>query len=177
MSIPKLSVTRRAAAALAVASFLVAGLAGPAQAHKMVQKPGVIHCDKFSMKDYTADASIENPKVTMYDDKGNLLAAKAALAVVINADLVVCVEVNAEAEVDIVLEAVLDGDKNGKKDTLVVRVDILGRADVNAKIKAEIRGQIGVSIAVAVKVDLDLAVKAGEKKSTKCHGKDGYDQY
>ncbi|MDQ4145925.1 MAG: hypothetical protein M3198_19695 [Actinomycetota bacterium] len=168
---------KRAVVLLALTSLLLGISALPAQAHKMPQKPGDVHCDKFNMKNLTGDTVIENPEVKMYDDKGNLLAAKVVVAVVVDADLIVCVEVDAEADINIVLEAVLDEDKNGKKDTVVVRVDIDAKADVNVKVAAKIRGKIGLTVAVAVEVNANVAVKAGEKKSMKCKGKDGVDTY
>jgi hypothetical protein len=84
---------------------------------------------------------------------------------------------NAEADVVISLEGVLDDDKNGKKDTILVNVDVLTEVDAKVHINAKIKGQIGLSIGVAVNVDVDLDVKGGEKKSTKCKGKDGVDSY
>jgi hypothetical protein len=160
-----------------LASVLVALVGSPAQAHKMWQKPGVIHCDEFDMKSLTGDSVIEKPEVKFYDDKGNLLAAKVSASIVVNAKLIVCVEVDAEAEVNIVLDGILDENKDGKKDTVVVRIDVIAKADVNVKVRAKIKGQVGISVTVALQLDLDLKLKAGEKKSTKCKGKDGVDTY
>ena len=177
MDTPRAGVFRRAVILLTL-TLLFGVLAVPAKAHKFYgQKPGIVHCDKFNLKDHTHDAVIENPSIKMYDGHGNLLSAKVAVAVVVEAELVVCVEVDAEADVDIVLEAVLDDDKNGKKDSIVVRVDVDAKADVNVKIKARVHGRIGLFVGVAVQADIDISLKGGDKKSYRCKGKDGYDQY
>jgi hypothetical protein len=175
MKASEFRVFRPAIALLAVTSLLLGVSALAAQAHKTPQKPGDVHCDKFDMTALTADAVIENPAVHIYDDKGNLLTTKTAVAVVVNAQLVVCVEVDAAADVDIHLEAVLDEDKNGKKDTVVVRVDVEAKADVNVKVAAKVTGKIGLTVGVAVEVNARISLKAGEKKSMKCKGKDSVD--
>lgn len=170
--------TVQLAALLFAATSLVLGFSAlTAQAHKMPQKPGDVHCDKFNMKELTGDSVLENPDVKIYDDKGNLLDAKISASVVVDAELIVCVEVDAEADVDIALEAVLDEDKNGKKDTVVVRVDIDAKADVNVKVAAKIKGRIGLTLTVAVQANAKVTVKAGEKKSMKCKAKDPVDTY
>ena len=176
----RMSTIRRAGVVFGLTTLLAAVFASPAHAHKWEsQKPGNIHCDAFDMKKYTADGSIENPKVTMYDDKGNLLAVQVKLAVVVNAKLIVCVEVDAAADVNIVLDGVLDKDGNGKKDTIVVRVDVVAKANVkvNVKVTAKIKGQIGLTIGVALNVKANIVVDVGEKKSMKCYAKDSVDTY
>lgn len=166
----------RRGALLATLTFVLVGLIS-SPAHAWTQKPGETHCKNFNFKDLTADLVVENASVKLADDKGNLLAADVAASVLINANLVVCVTANAEAEVDIALGGILDDDKNGKKDTILVNIDVLAKADAKAHIHAKIKGQIGATVSVAAHVDIDLDVKGGEKKSTKCKGKDGVDSY
>ncbi len=166
---------RRGAIVFALVSMLVGLLGSPA--HGYSTKPGETYCKGFDLKALTNDAVIENASIKIFDDKGNLLSAKVAASVVVNAELIVCVKVSANAAIDIALEAVLDEDKNGKKDTIVVKVDVLADIDAKVNINAKIKGKIGLTVAVAVEANVDIDVKGGEKKTTKCKGKDGYDQY
>lgn len=150
----------------------------PAFAHNMEnQKKDQIHCDKASFLALTGDKWVEDPKVAMYDDKGNLLAAEAKAAVVANAELVVCVKllVGIKVDVNIFVKAALDTNGDGKKDTIVVAVDVKADVDVQIELKAKIVGQVNLSASVVAEVNAKVALKGGEKKRYKCKGKDGYD--
>lgn len=180
MHIRKAGAFRRAVVLATLAPMVFGLLATPAKAHNYYgQKPGIIHCDAFSFKDYTGDWVVEKPTIKFFDEYGNELAAQVSLAVLVDAKLVVCVEVDADADVDIFLDGVLDDNGDGKKDTLVVKVLALAHAnaDVHVKVKAQVKGKVGLSVVVALAVNLDIDLKAGEKKEYNCKGKDGYDQY
>ena len=166
---------RRGAIIFTMAAVLVGLIGSPAHA---TLKPGGTQCSGFNMKNLTADVAIENAKLELFDKgTGNVLDADVAVSVVVNAVLEVCVKATAEVDVIITLGAVLDGDKNGKKDTIVVNVEVLAKADAQVSIIAKLKGTIGLTVAVAAQVDVDFALKGGEKKDTGCKAKDGYDQY
>jgi hypothetical protein len=149
---------------LALFAMLNLALGSPAQASGGYVPPGGKQCQTTALAKVGLYVSPDT-KLFITDKNGVVLKETLVAAAVVDASLVVCVQVDVNAYVEIGAAIPVDKDGDKKADYVLSKVGIIGDLDGHAKITAQIKGRIAVFLAVKVfaHLDVDVDLKKGEK--------------
>jgi hypothetical protein len=148
---------------LSLVAVLGLVLGTPAHASGGYVPPGGHKCSTTVLANVGLYVSPDT-KIFLTDKHGLVVKETLVAALVIDARLEVCVQVDVNAWVEI--GAALPVDKNGDKkaDYILSKINIIGDLDGHAKVTAKVKGKVAVFLAVKVfaQVDVDINLKKGE---------------
>ena len=149
---------------LSLFAVLSLALGTPAHASGSHVPPGGKKCGTTALAKLGLYVSPDT-KLFITDKNGVVLKETLVAAVVIDAELVVCVQVDVAAFVDIGAAVPVDQDGDKKIDYVVSKVGIIGDVDGHAKISVHIKGKLGIFLAVKIvaRVDVDVILHKGHK--------------